>query len=352
MRIIAVINQKGGCGKTTTTVNLGACLAFLKKKVLIVDLDPQAHATLGLGINPGDYERSISDLLLEKAGPGIDQIILELSETLHLLPADVLLSTAEPVLMQRDNREYTLANILTPLNGRYDFVLIDCPPHIGTLTFNALFACDEAIIPMESGLFALHGLAKLLETVAIVKEQRPIAVHALATMFDRRTRIAQESLDELQRHLPDQVLKTVIHNNVKLKEAASYGRTIIDYDKTSSGFADYMSLAREIMAPRKAARKTPDVRALKPVVTKDGVLFRYYSPQATHVCVVADFNNWQVGEAPLQKLDENGVWQRVVPLEKGTYQYKFYVDDTWVNDPHNPRREEGAYGENSVIEID
>lgn len=356
MRIIAVINQKGGCGKTTTAVNLGACLAFLKKKVLIVDLDPQAHATLALGINPGEYTSSISDLLTGNgnASPDGDDVILEISDTLHLLPSDVMLSTAEPVLLQREHREYVLANILAPYAGRYDFILIDCPPNIGILTFNALFACTEALIPMESGLFSLHGLAKLLETVDLVNRQRThtIRAYALATMFDRRTRIAQESLAELKRHMPDQVLKTVININVKLKEAAGYGRSIIDYDPSCTGFDDYLSLAREILKLKASAKKAADMRFLKPEVTKDGVLFRFYSPQATHVYVVADFNEWKVGEAPMQHIEGTGVWQRLVPLDKGRYQYKFYVDDTWVNDPHNPRTVPTEFGENSIIEID
>lgn len=267
MRVIAVMNQKGGCGKTTTAVNLGACLAFLQKKTLIVDLDPQAHATLGLGIDCTSSP-TLSDLMLDDPpGMAITDAVTTLSDHLHVLPSDVRLSAAEPVLLQRQLREATLNRLLDPLAGRYDFILLDCPPNIGVLTFNALFACTEALIPLESGLFALHGLAKLRETVAIVQQRqgREIPMYALSTMFDRRTRIAHETLREIRSHMPN-VLATVIRLNVKLKEAAGYGQTIIDYDKSSKGFADYLSLAREVMSLRK--------------MKKDGDLFDTTLPSA------------------------------------------------------------------------
>lgn len=358
MRSIAIINQKGGCGKTTTAVNLGACMAYLNKKVLIVDLDPQAHATLGFGINPGECRKSMYDLLIGKGegAPSADEILLKLEENLHLLPSEVMLSAAEPILLQRENREYHLSDILMPLSEQYDFIIIDCPPNIGILTFNALFACTEAIIPMESGLFSLHGLAKLLETVELVNKTgtQKIEAYALATMFDRRTRIAHESLEELKRHMPGHVFKTVININVKLKEAAGYGQTIIAYDKVSTGFGDYMSLAREVIALKKIkqAQAVEYEKFIKPVVTKNGVLFTYYSPQATKVYVVADFNEWKVDETPMHNVEGNGVWQRVVPLKKGKHEYKFYVDDEWVNDPNNPDKVTNEYGVNSIIEID
>jgi chromosome partitioning protein len=163
-----------------------------------------------------------------------------------------MLSAAEPILLQRDKREYYLSNILNPLSEKYDFIIIDCPPNIGILTFNALHACTEAVIPMESGLFALHGLAKLLETIHLINLKRPagISAYALATMYDCRTRIAYESLEELHKHMHGHVFKTVINLNVRLKEAAGYGQSIIMYDPNSSGSKDYLSLAKEIMAIR------------------------------------------------------------------------------------------------------
>lgn len=358
MRTVAVINQKGGCGKTTTAINLGACLAHSGKRVLVVDLDPQAHATLGFGINPGEYRRSVYDLLVGQAGDavGLQDVIITLNERLDLLPSDVMLSAAEPLLLQKDRREYRLAGLLESLRGHHDFVIVDCPPNIGVLTFNALYACSEAIIPMESGLFALHGLAKLIETVDMIdmKKAAPTRVHALATMYDRRTKIAQESLEELRRHMHGHVFKTVINLNVKLKEAAGYGRSIIEYDRSSSGCRDYLALAREIMTIKKLTRAQSrrDEDMIRPVMTKDGVLFTYYSPRASQVYVVADFNDWKVDQLPMENVEGTGMWQRLVPLKKGRYEYKFFVDGQWLNDPDNPNRTATEFGENSTIEID
>ena len=357
MRTVAIINQKGGCGKTTTAINLGACLAYLKKRILVVDLDPQAHATLGFGINPGEYSRSIYDLLIsdEKDAGLMGDVIMSITDNLDLIPSDVMLSAAEPILLQRENREYYLSKTLDALNDRYDFILIDCPPNIGILTFNALHACTEAIIPMESGLFALHGLAKLLETVDIINLKRAsgLTAYALATMYDRRTRIARESLEELRSHMQGHVFKTVINLNVKLREAAGYGLSIIQYDPGSQGSSDYQELAREMMAISKLKKMKPreEGKLLKPVITKDGVLFTYYSPKASQVHVVADFNGWKVGELPMENMEGTGLWQKMVPLGKGEYEYKFYVDGQWVSDPENPNRSVNEFGENSKIEI-
>jgi len=358
MRIIAIINQKGGCGKTTTAINLGASLAHAGKRVLVVDLDPQAHATLGFGINPGEYGKSMYDLIAgkEKGKVKPGEVIMNLGDNLDLIPSDVMLSAAEPILLQRDRREYQLSELLSPLSENYDFTIIDCPPNIGILTFNALYVCTEAIIPMESGLFALHGLAKLMETIQLVNLKRSygIPVYALATMYDRRTRIAFESLEELRKHMRGNVFKTVINLNVKLREAAGYGQSILKYDRNSSGAKDYMSLTKEIMSIKKL-KKThvrEDEKYLRPTVTKDGVLFTYYSPKASHVYVVADFNDWKRDDLPMQNIEGTGMWQRVVPLKKGRYEYKFYVDGQWMNDPYNPDKTLNEFGTNSTIEID
>lgn len=357
MRSIAIINQKGGCGKTTTAINLSACLAYLKKKVLLVDMDPQAHATLGLGLAPGEYEKSIYDLLMD-SGQGqtaFDTVIREIFDSLYLLPSDVMLSAAEPVLLQRDYREYCLCDMLSPVSDRYDFVIIDCPPNIGILTFNALFACSEVIIPIESGLFALHGLSKLLETIDLVnmKRSRKIVVNALATLFDSRTKIAHETLAEIRKYLGENVLKSVINQNVKLKEAAGHGRSIMEYDKNSSGYRDYMALAKEVIKQKvQKQSKTQRIDAVSPVVTSDGVLFSYYAPNARKVNIAADFNEWEISDTPLMNIEGTGVWQKLVPLTKGRYEYKFYVDGTWCVDPDNPNRSSSEFGENSYIEID
>ncbi len=357
MRTIAIINQKGGCGKTTTAINLSACLAHLGKKVLLVDMDPQAHATLGLGLIPGDYQQSIYDLIVGKDHDAIvpQDVTREISSHLHLLPSDVMLSAAEPILLQRDYREYYLSDILEAFSRKYDFIIIDCPPNIGILTFNALFACSEVIIPIESGLFALHGLSKIMETIDLVniKRSQKITVNALATLFDRRTKIAHESLHEMKQHLGGNVFETVINQNVKLKEAAGHGISILNYAKDSSGCRDYMVLAKEINRMKvKKLNKTQRIHVPSPVVTGEGVLFSYYAPDAKKVDVVADFNEWQVNDTPLKNMEGTGLWQKLVPLTKGRYEYKFFVDGHWRTDPDNPNRVASEFGENSYIEVD
>ncbi len=352
MRTLAVINQKGGCGKTTTVINLAACLARKNKKVLVVDLDPQAHATLGLGLGLGGYEYTVYDLLLDSGDKELQlgDVIIEVSRCLDLIPSDVMLSAAEPALLGRDHREYLLADVLKSVEQRYDFCIIDCPPNIGILTFNALFACSEVIIPMETGLFAIHGLAKLMETIEIVNAKRNlmITVNALLTMFDRRTRIAYESLHEIQKHLGGQVFTTVINFNVRLKEAVSHGNPVIDYAPDSIGARDYLDLAAEVL--RMKVKKTLAARDEED--KEKGALFSFYAPHAEQVCVVADFNGWQPGKTPLQHVDGSGVWQRFIPLRKGAYEYKFLVDGAWVTDGTNPKVVRSEFGENSLIEID
>ncbi|MGA1824067.1 MAG: AAA family ATPase [bacterium] len=357
MRTMAIINQKGGCGKTTSTINIGACLSQKKKKVLLVDMDPQAHVSLGLGFKPGEYLGCIHDLLInsDQSNKTIEDCLLQISPYLHVIPSDTVLSTAEPILLQRENREYCLKEVLKSVSDNYDFIIIDCPPNIGVLTFNSLLACQEAIIPIESGLFSMHGLSRLMDTINLVNLNcgHKIRVNALATMYDRRTRIAEETLLETKRSFVGHVFKTVINQNVKLKEAASYGQPIVSYCKSCSGFKDYMDLTEEILSMDGVKEKAADRKdELKPpVLTKDGVLFTCYAPNAKSVRLVANFNEWNEEKMPLYNIEGDGIFQKVVPLKEGRYQYKFVVDGEWIMDPINPNIEKSPFGENSIFEI-
>ena len=247
-RIIALANQKGGSGKTTTTVNLGAALARRKKKVLLIDLDPQAHASLHLGISPEDEVNSVYEVIqgeirAEDAAVGI-------LENLDLLPADVHLAGAEEYLHNKPGRESYLKEAIKPLRGRYEYILIDCPPSLGLLTQNALTAAQEVFIALQSQYLALAGSGQLLEVVELVKERINPALKItgiISCMFDKRTNLSREVLGELKKHFKGRVFKTSIRVNVALAEAPIRGQDIFRYEPRSHGAQDYKSLAREVI---------------------------------------------------------------------------------------------------------
>ena len=356
MRIIAIANQKGGCGKTTTAINLSACLAQMGKKVLLIDVDPQAHATLGLGIKPGDFDYSLYDILTSFSGDlqAIKESIISISPNLKLIPSEVILSAAEQNLSQTKERELRLSKAIDPIVKDFDFIILDCPPSVGFLTFNALLACNEAIIPIESSFFSLHGLGKLMETLNLIKRRigHKIKVNALATIFDRRTRISEEVMTEIKRCFQEHHFKTIIRINVKLKEAASYGQTITEYCPKCSGYYDYTDLSREVLNIEvvKEHEKQKRIMVSPPKRLESGVLFSVYSPEAANVYLAADFNEWKPEREPLFDIEGNGVWQRIVNLKPGRYQYKFVVDGKWIKDPANPNLLNGPFGENSICD--
>jgi chromosome partitioning protein len=249
-RIIAIANQKGGVGKTTTAINLASCLAHSGKRTLIVDMDPQANATTGLGLDVEKIEKSSYEVLIQNM-PASQAIVPTMMAKMELLPAHIRLVGAEIELVGLEDREKMFLNAIAPVRDQYEFVLIDCPPSLGLLTLNALTASDTVLIPIQCEYYALEGLRQLLNTIRLVQRHLNSALTiegVLMTMFDSRLNLSNQVVNEVKEYFKDKVFKNVIHRNIKLGEAPSYGKPILSYDPASVGAQDYMGLAKEIIA--------------------------------------------------------------------------------------------------------
>lgn len=248
-RIIAIANQKGGVGKTTTSVNLSACLAFLGKKVLIIDIDPQGNASSGLGVRKGDLESCVYDVLINDED--IKGVIQQTDvENLYIVPATISLAGAEIELVSTISREVRLKKSLQEIKSNFDFIIIDCPPSLGLLTINALTASDALIIPVQCEYYALEGLSQLLSTVRLVQKHlnKELMIDGvLLTMLDARTNLGLQVIDEVKRYFQDKVYRSIIPRNVRLSEAPSHGKPVILYDSKSRGAEIYLEFAREVI---------------------------------------------------------------------------------------------------------
>ena len=252
-KIIAIANQKGGVGKTTTSVNLAASLGVLEKKVLLVDADPQANATSGLGIEVDAVEKG-SYQVLEHTITAKEAIVATNSPNLNLIPAHIDLVAIEIELVDKTHREMMLRKALDPIKDDYDYIFIDCAPSLGLITLNALTAAHSVIIPIQCEYFALEGLGKLLNTIKSIQKIHNVALGIegmLLTMYDSRLRLSNQVVDEVKKHFGNIVFSTIIQRNVKLGEAPSFGETIIDYDSTSKGAYSYLKLAQELINKKK-----------------------------------------------------------------------------------------------------
>jgi len=351
MRVITITNQKGGCGKTTTALNLASCLAGLNHRVLLIDLDPQGHASYGVGVDPMKVERSIYNCLTsskDKTAP-IESAILNIWGTLDIVPSHILLSTIEQELRDTEGAVSKLYDVLNSMKKAYDFVIIDCPPSLGFLTFNALRAAHMVIIPLETSKFSLIGISKLMNMVELLalKLQHSPTLRALVTMYDKRTNFSKSMLEEIRKYFKDSIMETVIRTNVTLKEAAKAGIPIDRFNKHSNGAQDYRNLTTEVL---KEAKKIDldnfyrEAEAMIHQLKTFGHVFTFSSQTAKEVYLVGEFNNWTVNDSSRLTIKKNGTWERRVDLKPGSYRYKFVVDGQWVQDPASTKSEPNPFG--------
>jgi len=397
MKTIAVVNQKGGVGKTTVSINLASALAASGQKTLLVDMDSQSHCAVGLAVPEDQIELTIYDVLISESRTEpirLSEIIWEINENFELAPSSLDLAAFEQQTTGIAEREKCLKSVLDKVSDRYDYVVIDCPPAVSLPTFNALFAATDVVVPVETGYFSLHGLSKQLETLQVISKRtgRGLNVKVLASMYDIRTKMAREILAELKKHFAKKMFKTIVNFNTKIKEAASLGQPVGEYDSASKGTSDFKSLAEEIMGDGAKLQRQDLVNSLadqleaittsadelleqtKPVVKpveeevldlddklnifygvrqlNDAVMFVTLYPRANSVQIAGDFNNWQPTKTPLQKLGSDGVWQTKIKLPTGKHRYRLVVDGKWQQDPYNGTTELNPFGEsNSVVHV-
>lgn len=365
MRVIAIVNQKGGCGKTTTTVNLAGALAADGNRILIVDMDPQAHATLAMGLEPDDLEMNLYEVLVETSGAErLDSVIIDVSEQIDIAPSSIVLSALEQKLAteRHDARTERLSAALDTLQPLYDYVLIDCPPNVGLLTFNALRAASEVIIPLETSFFAIDGVQKLLETIGLLSDRigHDLSVRVLPTLYDGRTRYARQTLGDIRELFKELCFDTVIRLNVKLREAARQGVPISIYAKSANGAVDYASVAMELAASppaesRLAGKPPSGIEEASETGPPREVVIRFKDSEAGDVRIAGDFNGWVPDRGVRSMIASEGqtrVWTKILSLEPGTYQYRYVVDGEWREDPSNPQSEPGPTGQlNSILHV-
>ena len=355
MKTVSIANQKGGCGKTTTAINLAGALAAAGRKVLLIDLDPQAHASFGLGITSQTVDKSIYNVLTDSPEKrrNISECISNACNNLDIVPSNILLSTLEQELKDKEDAVSKLYRILSENQLDYKYIIIDCPPSLGFLTFNALRAADLVIVPLDMSAFSLMGVSKLLGMLELIKIKIGHAprVHALATLFDKRTKYSQTILDEIRTLFKTQLLETVIRINVALKKAAAKGVPVIQFDKESNGATDHMALAQEILKSDGAEEfemAMTSVAVSAPNKSEESslkeVTFSIKAPTAREIYVVGDFNHWKINDESRLAQFNDGRWEKRVGLNQGRYKYKFVVDGEWILDSQNSEREQNTFG--------
>ncbi|MBN1886053.1 MAG: AAA family ATPase [Candidatus Krumholzibacteriota bacterium] len=356
MRTISVINQKGGCGKTTVSINLAAAFNEMGKRVLLVDLDPQAHASLGLRVRVEEVEHTAYDLLINPRVK-IDDAATPIAEDFHIIPSSSVLSAIEQELSGKQARESRLLAKLDRIEeGRYDYVIIDSPPNVGLLTFNALVAAGEVIIPTEPSWFSFKGLQKLRDTLALLEREtkRTVHVHVLINNLENRTTFSRDLVALLEQEHGGVLMESVISHSVRFKEAAMRGVSIFGMPNVDRLQREFLLLAEELEHRRHivVTDEIDDwmVRLHGPRRVKEGILFAVDAPRAGNVYLTGEFTNWSREGMRMERDPRDGLWKTTLMLDPGEYEYRFIVDGVWIKDPANADSVLNEFGqENSLL---
>jgi chromosome partitioning protein len=364
MHIIAIVNQKGGCGKTTTAINLSAVLGEQDARVLLIDMDPQGHASLGLGV-AGTEQAGLYELLKDECR--VDEVIQPgVTRGVDLIPGNISLAAAEHLLAEKPDRDRQLARHLAMLEDRYDCVVLDCPPALGLLSVNALRAADQVLIPVEPSLYSLDGIERLRETIHLLSGQYDIqpTVTMLANMFNTRTRIARNMLEMLETQLPIDLCATRIRNSVSVREAACHGTPLTGYAPRAPVTGDFRQLAQELFgtvlqgirrSTAHAIGTQPDNPPAAGMLADTGnlkeVVFRFENTESNRVQIAGEFNNW-IPDKNVETEILDGSLQKILRVRPGGYEYRLIIDGVWQQDPANPKaapNDMGGY--NSLLNV-
>lgn len=337
MKVISVANQKGGCGKTTTAVNLSWGLSQKGYRVLLIDLDPQAHATYALGISPDNTTADVFEKIMNNEEINLLEFIKQRSDSLFVLGSSIGLSAVEQTCNQRQDKLEILSRFIEKCNPSYDYCIIDCPPNLGVLTLNAFAASNSTIVPITACDLALRGVEHLTNIMGMLGDfqNKMPSLFYVITQYDRRYTFSKEFLKKAKDLFGKQLLLSIIRTNIHLRQATANGDSIFEFKKDSRGAQDYSHFANEIE---------------KLTQNMSWVQFFVKDNKHNDIFVVGEFNKWQKQEKyRLKKLNES-TWFLTVPLKKGTYRYKFMIDENWACDPNNQMVEDDSYGgKNSIL---